>query len=375
MSENENVTLDRSKVIVRPGILGIVVNCMLAGVKAFFGLLSNSVAIILDAVNNFSDALSSVITIVGTKLAGRAPDKKHPLGYGRIEYLTAMIIAAIVIYAGLTSMVESVKKTFNPGEVDYSTVTLAMIAVAVVVKLVLGRFVKKTGERVMSDALIASGADALFDAVLSFSVLVSAVLFVAFKINIEAYVGIFIAAFIIKAGIEMLMSTLDDILGKRAPKEYTDGVKRTICEDEAVSNAYDLILHSYGPGKFLGSVHVEVPDNLKAADIDQMERRIAANVYARHGIIMTGIGIYTTAGAKNTKAAKLQSEVMRTVASFEGVLQVHGYFCDQKKKHINLDVVIDYDIRERDELIAEITEKLVKDFPEYTFDVVQDIDI
>ncbi|MBR6004545.1 MAG: cation transporter, partial [Lachnospiraceae bacterium] len=195
MSENENVTLDRSKVIVRTGILGIAVNCLLAGVKAFFGILSNSVAIILDAVNNFSDALSSVITIVGTKLAGKAPDKKHPLGYGRIEYLTAMIIAAIVIYAGITSMVESVKKTFSPSDVDYSTLTLAMIAIAVVVKLLLGRYVKKTGEKVMSDALIASGADALFDAILSFSVLASALLYVLFKVNIEAYVGIFIAAF------------------------------------------------------------------------------------------------------------------------------------------------------------------------------------
>jgi len=374
MSDNENVTLDRSKVIVRTGIVGIVVNCLLAGVKAFFGFLSNSVAIVLDAVNNLSDALSSVITIVGTKLAGKAPDKKHPLGYGRIEYLSAMIIAAIVIYAGITSMVESVKKTFNPSDVDYSTATLAMIAIAVVVKLVLGRYVKKTGERVMSDALTESGTDALFDAILSFSVLVSALLFVLFKINIEAYVGIFIAAFIIKAGIEMLMSTLDDILGKRAPKEYTDEVKKTICEDEAVSNAYDLILHSYGPGKFLGSVHVEVPDSMKATDIDQLERRIAANVYARHGIIMTGIGIYTVE-TKNTKGAKLRSDVLRTVASFEGVLQAHGYFCDQKKKHINLDIIIDYDIKERDVLIAEITEKLLKDFPEYTFDVVQDIDI
>ena len=375
MSDNTNVTLDRSKVIVRTGIIGIITNVMLAGVKAFFGLLSNSVAIVLDAVNNFSDALSSVITIVGTKLAGKAPDKKHPLGYGRIEYLTAMIIAAIVIYAGLTSMVESVKKTFNPSDVDYSTVTLAMIAIAVVVKLILGRFVKKTGERVMSDALIASGSDALFDAILSFSVLVSALLFVLFKVNIEAYVGIFIAAFIIKAGIEMLMSTLDDILGKRAPKEYTDEVKKTICEDEAVSNAYDLILHSYGPGKFLGSVHVEVPDNLKAADIDQMERRIAANVYARHGIVMTGVGIYTKPNAKDSKAAKLRSDVLRTVASFEGVVQAHGYFCDPKTKHINLDIIIDYDIKERAELIAAIGEKLSKDFPEYTFDVVQDIDV
>ena len=375
MAENENVTLDRSKVIVRTGILGIVVNCMLAGVKAFFGIISNSVAIVLDAVNNFSDALSSVITIVGTKLAGKAPDKKHPLGYGRIEYLTAMIIAAIVIYAGLTSMVESVKKTFNPGEVDYSTATLVMVAIAVVAKVVLGRYVKKTGERVMSDALIASGADALFDAILSFSVLVSAVLYVLFKINIEAYVGIFIAAFIIKAGIEMLMGTLDEILGKRAPKEYTDEVKKTICEDESVRNAYDLVLHSYGPGKFLGSVHVEVPDNMKATDIDQMERRIAANVYARHGIVMTGVGIYTTPNSKDSKAAKLRSDVLRTVAGFEGVLQAHGYFCDQKAKTINLDVIIDYDIKDRSELLASIRDKLSKDFPDYTFSVVQDIDI
>ena len=124
MSENSNVTLDRSKVIVRTGILGIVVNVLLASTKAFLGLLSNSVAIILDAVNNISDALASVITIIGTKLAGKAPDKKHPLGYGRIEYLSAMIIAAIVIYAGITSLVESIKKAFNPGEVDFSVITL-----------------------------------------------------------------------------------------------------------------------------------------------------------------------------------------------------------------------------------------------------------
>ncbi len=374
MSENNNVTLDRSKVIVRTGILGIVVNVLLASTKAFLGLLSNSVAIILDAVNNLSDALASVITIIGTKLAGKAPDKKHPLGYGRIEYLSAMIIAAIVIYAGITSLVESIKKVFNPGEVDFSVITLVTIAVAVVVKLFLGRHVKKTGERVMSDALIESGSEALFDAVLSFSVLVSALVYVLFKINLEAYVGIFIAAFIVKAGIEMLMSTLDEILGKRAPKEFTDEVKKTICEDEAVGNAYDLILHSYGPGKFTGSVHVEVPETMTATEIDAMERRIAANVYARHGIAMTGIGIYSV-NTKSDEMTKLRSEVLRTVAAFEGVIQAHGYFCDEKNKRINLDVIIDYNIKERGKLIAEIREKLEKNFPDYTFDVVQDIDI
>lgn len=374
IENNSGSSSERSRIIVRTGIIGIVANCLLAGVKAFFGLLSNSVAIVLDAVNNFSDALSSVITIVGTKLAGKAPDKKHPLGYGRIEYLSAMIIAALVVYAGITSLVESVKKVFNPTDVDYSTVTLVMIAIAVVAKFVLGRYVKKTGEKVMSDALIESGADALFDSVLSFSVLVSALVFVLFNINLEAYVGIFIACFIIKAGIEMLMSTLDEILGKRAPKEFTDAVKKTICEDEAVGNAYDLILHSYGPGKFTGSVHVEVPETMTATEIDAMERRIAANVYARHGIAMTGIGIYSV-NTKSDEMTKLRSDVLRTVAAFEGVIQAHGYFCDEKKKIINLDVIIDYNIKERGELITEIRKKLGESFPDYKFNVVQDIDI
>ncbi|MCR4679150.1 MAG: cation diffusion facilitator family transporter [Lachnospiraceae bacterium] len=366
--------VNRSKTIVRASITGIVVNCLLAGFKAFVGFLSNSVAIILDAVNNFSDALSSVITIIGTKLAGKTPDKKHPLGYGRIEYLSAMIIAGIVLYAGGTSLVESCKKIIWPETVDYSTVTLVIVAVAVVVKLVLGQYVKKTGEKVHSDALVESGADAVFDSVLSLSVLVSAIIYLVFKVNLEAYVGVFIACFIIKAGIEMLMDTLDEILGKRASQEFTDAVKETICEEEQVGKAYDLILHSYGPERYTGSVHVEVPEDMKAADIDALERRIAARVYEKHGIIMTGIGIYAVV-TKNKKLVKLRDDVISAAESCEGVIQAHGYFCDDKEKTISLDVIIDYDIEDRAAVMQAVREKLTGDFPKYTFSVVQDIDI
>lgn len=137
----------RDKVIIRTSIIGIVTNILLSGFKAAIGLASNSIAVILDAVNNLSDALSSVITIVGTKLAARPADKKHPLGYGRIEYLSAMIVSGIVLYAGITSFVESVKKIIEPETPEYSTVSLVIIAVAVVVKLILGKYVKAQGKR------------------------------------------------------------------------------------------------------------------------------------------------------------------------------------------------------------------------------------
>ncbi|MBQ3318894.1 MAG: cation transporter, partial [Spirochaetia bacterium] len=215
IKESEN----RDKVIVRTSIVGIVANIFLAAFKAVVGILSHSIAVVLDAVNNLSDALSSVITIAGTKLAGKLPDKKHPLGYGRIEYLSAMIVAAIVLYAGITSLVESVKKIIHPEKADYSAVALIIIASAVVVKLILGRYVKSQGEKVNSSALIASGADASFDAILSASVLASAVIFLVFGISLEAYVGALISFFIIKAGYEMMTETLDDILGQRADSE------------------------------------------------------------------------------------------------------------------------------------------------------------
>ncbi|MBQ9464458.1 MAG: cation diffusion facilitator family transporter, partial [Lachnospiraceae bacterium] len=161
----------RDRIIVRTSVIGILANVFLAAFKAVIGLLSNSIAVVLDAVNNLSDALSSVITIVGTKLAGKRPDKKHPLGYGRIEYLSAMIVSAIVLYAGITSLVESIKKIIHPETPDYSRVSLIIIAAAVIVKIILGRFVKARGEKAGSQALVASGKDATFDAVLSASVL------------------------------------------------------------------------------------------------------------------------------------------------------------------------------------------------------------
>ena len=198
-NETKPVTIEenREKVIIRTSVIGILANVFLAAFKAAIGILSNSIAVTLDAVNNLSDALSSIITIVGTKLAGKLPDKKHPLGYGRIEYLSAMIVSGIVLYAGITSAVESVKKIIHPEKPDYSVISLVIIAVAVIVKIILGRYVKAKGEKVNSGSLVASGSDAMFDAILSASVLACAIIFMLTGLSLEAYVGVVIAVIII----------------------------------------------------------------------------------------------------------------------------------------------------------------------------------
>ena len=151
------------------------------------GVISGSIAIVLDAVNNLSDALSSVITIIGTKLAGKKPDRQHPYGHGRIEYLSAVIISAIILYAGITSLIESIKKIIAPTLPDYTIVSIVIISVAVVVKILLGTYVRKVGEKVNSDSLIASGKDATMDSIISASTLVAALIFILFKFSIEAY--------------------------------------------------------------------------------------------------------------------------------------------------------------------------------------------
>ena len=369
----KSLQASRDQVIIRTSVIGIIANVFLAAFKAAVGLISNSIAVTLDAVNNLSDALSSVITIVGTRLAARKPDKNHPLGYGRIEYLSAMIVAAIVLYAGLTAFVESVKKIIHPEEPNYSAVSLIIIGSAVVVKLLLGRYVKKKGEEVNSGSLIASGSDALFDAILSASVLLSAVIFLIWHINLEAYVGVVIACIIIKSGIEMLCDTLDDILGKRVDRELLTDIRKTVCEDEAVHGAYDLILHAYGPEKYYGSVHVEVPDTMTADEIDLMDRRIAKNVYLKHGVAMTGISIYSM-NTTNDTIKEMRTNITRMVNAHEGVLQVHGFYVDLEQKTINLDVILDFALEDREGTFLQIRDEISKAYPDYQLYMALDID-
>ena len=363
----------RESTIVKTSIIGILVNVLLAAFKAVIGLISHSIAITLDAVNNLSDALSSVITIVGTKLAAKLPDKKHPLGYGRIEYLSAMIVSALVLYAGITSLVESIKSIISPENPDYSPVSLIIIASAVVGKLLLGLYFKKTGKRVHSASLEASGSDAIFDSIISASVLLCALIYISTGVSLEAYAGAVISIVIIKSGIGMLRDTLDDILGRRYNPEDLQAIRDTVAEDPAVHGVYDLILHAYGPDKDVGSVHVEVEDTMTAEEIDLMERRISQAVYKKHGVLLTSISIYAmNTSSDETKA--IRTKVNQIVMSFDGVLQTHGFYADTENRTITLDIVLDFAVGDRSAVFEQIRTKLQEAFPDYTLYLTLDID-
>ncbi|MCR4792734.1 MAG: cation diffusion facilitator family transporter [Lachnospiraceae bacterium] len=364
---------ERKKLIVRTSVIGIVTNILLVIFKMIVGVLSNSIAVILDAVNNLSDALSSVITIVGAVLAGKAPDKKHPLGYGRIEYLTSMLVAALVLYAGITSFVESIKKIIHPETPDYSVVSIVIISVAVFVKVFLGTFVKKQGNKVNSGALAASGSDALFDAVLSSSVLLSALVFMIFHISLESYVGLIIAGFIVKAGVEMFIETLNDILGQRADKELVQKVKGLIREEDGVRGAYDLIINDYGPNKKIASVHMELPDTMTVAEVDNLTRRLEEKVYRETAVILTGVGVYSY-NTQNDEASAIRDNVQKIVLSHDFAIQMHGFYLDQIKKTMRFDAVINFG-----EIPSKAVEILIKavneEYPDYTVTISPDVDV
>ncbi len=363
----------REQIIVKTSIVGIVANVVLASFKVVVGLVANSISVVLDGVNNFSDALSSVITIIGAKLASKKPDKKHPLGHGRVEYLSSMLVSALVLYAGATALLESVKKIFHPVDVSYSALTLWVLVVAIVAKLVLGRYVKAKGEQVQSGALVASGSDALFDAILSGSVLLSALIFIKWQLSLEAYVGVAISFVIIKAGVEMLKETLNDILGQRADAEVIRQIKQIIAHEPQVHGVYDILVNNYGPNKNYASLHIELDDTLTVAQVDQLTRTIENNVFRQTGIILTGVGVYAR-NTSNEEAAQIRNHVQELVLAHDWALQLHGFYVDIAKNVLQFDVVLSFDVDHK-EALEILTRELQKIYPAHHIQITPDVDI
>ncbi len=366
--------MERSKKIIRTSIIGIFANVLLAAFKAFVGIMANSVAVTLDAVNNLSDAMSSLITIIGTHLAGKHPDRKHPFGHGRVEYLSAAIISLIVLYAGITSFVESAKKIISPETPDYSSTALLIIAAGVIVKILLGTYVKKVGKEVNSDSLTASGQDAFFDSVISASTLAAAVIFLFTGVSLEAWLGALISIVIIKSGIEMLRETLSSLLGQRIDVDVAHSIKRTVNSFPEVLGAYDLVVHDYGPDRLIGSIHISVPDTMSAAELDTLSRRITAKVLEENHVYLSGISVYST-NTTDSNVIALRNAISKVVTGYPGVMQIHGFYLDLHYSNIQFDVVISYDALNKSDVFAEINKSLSEKFPQYTFNIALDYDI
>lgn len=363
--------MERTKKIIRTSLIGIGANVFLVGFKSVIGLLSGSIAIVLDAVNNLSDVLSSVITIIGTKLAARAPDRKHPYGHGRIEYVASLGIALLVLFAGVSAAVESVKKIIAPTESSYSAVMLVIIVAAVLIKLFLGLYVRRVGNAIHSNALTASGSDALFDAILSLGTLLAAAVSLLWHVSTEGYIGAIISLFIIKAGVEMLVENIQSIVGTRASEETVKELRESIESFPQVLGVYDIALHNYGPNVTIGSVHIEVDSELTAKEIHKLSRKISAQTYQDYGIVLT-IGIYASR-KDDPKVTEIRNALTAATAEEPYVLQVHGLFVDDETQTVTFDLVIDFranstEVRDR------ILDKMKKAYPDLSFYAVVDSD-
>ena len=364
--------MDRNKIIVKTSFIGILLNVVLSVFKAIVGFFSNSIAIVLDSINNLTDALSSIITIVGTKLANKAPDKEHPYGHGRTEYFTSVIISTIVLLAGIMAGKESVLKIINPVEPEYTVATLIIVSAAVVVKLIMGNYIKKVAKKVNSGTLLATSQDAIMDAVLSFTTLVAAILNLLFGFNLEGYLGLIISIIIVKSSFGMIGETLDSLLGSRADKELTINLKKRIKSFKEVQGVYDLSMHDYGPSKIIASVHIQVRNDMTAEEIHILTREIEYVIHNEFGILLT-IGIY----AANDKGefGEIKKTLDSVVKDYKSVLQLHGFYVDKEKKNVYFDIIIDFEEKDKEKILKEIVQKMKEKYSEYNYNVILDSDI
>lgn len=358
---------NRQKEIIKTGTYGIATNIIVAGGKAIVGVASGSMAIIMDAINNLTDALSSIITIVGVKLASLPPDDKHPFGYGRMEYFAAVIIAAMILIAGGTSLVEAVEGILDPTDQEYSTFGLIIIAITIIIKFVLGFYTKRKGKQLSSDSLISSGTECIYDCIVSISTLVSAGVMVAFNVSLDCWLAAIISCLIIKAGIEMLMSPITELLGKRNDPELTGEIKQRVRSIDGVRGVFDVVLHNYGPSQQIGALHVEVNDTMPASELHKLTRRIQKLVRTEFGILVT-VGFYAH-HQDNSEVASEEQRIRKHVCSCDGVLGMHGFYVSDEDKMISFDVVYSVKMKHPLSLRDNLTEWLQDKYAGYDISI------
>ena len=363
--------MERDKEIVKVSMQGILVNIILVIFKSVIGFVTNSIAIILDAVNNLSDTLSSFITIIGMKLSSKKPDKEHPYGHGRIEYITSVIIATIIIIAGIASLRESIVKVIHKQEAHYTIASIVIVFVTVFVKLFFGKYVKNKGEKLNSKSLVASGVDAISDSVISLSTFIAAIISFVWHISIEGYLGVVISLLILKTAIEILRDSVNDVIGIRADSQITGKIRDRLTKYDDVKEVFDLTVHNYGPNKIIATAHIQVNESMDAKNIHRLTRRIMEDLYNEFGIIIT-IGIY--AFNENEEYMKIKEYLEKIVIEHKNVLQVHGFYVDEELKNISFDLIYSVDEENAKRVTKEIKAKLKEKYPEYDYNVMIDSD-
>jgi cation diffusion facilitator family transporter len=362
---------DRRRKIMKISMMGIIINLLLGGLKVILGLLSGSVALISDALNNITDSSSALITIIGTKLAGKAPDRRHPFGHGRTEYLTSLLIGGIVFLAGFESLTESVRSIFDPKEINTGVGTVVIISATIVVKIILSTYLENFGKRYNSTALKASGEDAKNDAVVSVVTLVSTIIYMLTEISFDSLAGIIISICILKTGYEVLSDTVKKILGERVDGDIVKGIKSIVRESEGVINCFDLILNDYGPDFYTGSISVELDNSKSIGEMYPILHEAQDKIYQEFNVFLV-FGFYAV-NVNDEKYIRIKKILKEYKERENHIVNYHGIVIDEKSMTIYCDITKDFDIMP-ETVIENVSEYLGKEFPEYKIHVNIDME-
>lgn len=353
----------REGIIATTSGIGILANIFIASAKIVIGLLVSSIAIVTEGANNATDALSSVMTLVGAKLARKHPDEKHPFGYGRIEYLSSLVISGVILFTGIQMLISSVQLIFNPEEMSVSYVSIAIVAVTALIKFFLGLYTIRMGKKADSGALEAVGTECRNDSFASVITIVASLIFIIFGLSLDAYAGILISLLIIKAGFDSLTDTLGDILGRPGDHELAVKIYKEIMKTDGIIGAADMMLHNYGPDAWSGSVNVEIDHGKTVGDIYQFLHELQLRIMHEYKVTMV-FGVYAVDN-DNAETKALRKNILAFIRQNEHIKSYHAVYIDQADMAIYCDFIVDYKLKDWDAVRAEFDAYLAEHYPEY----------
>lgn len=375
IKNNENYTDQnvRSAYGYLCGIVGIVINILLFGGKFLTGFLSGSVAVTADAFNNLSDAGSSIISLIGFRLASQKPDPHHPFGHGRFEYIASLIISMVIIMMGFELGKDSIGKIIVPEKVDYSWITFAVLIVSIFAKFYMFIYNRSIGKKIDSSTLRATATDSISDTISTFAVLVSAILTVKTGIMIDGWVGLAVAGFIMFAGISSAKETIDSLLGTPPDEEFCKKVEDIVLSHDGMIGIHDMIVHNYGPGRVFISLHAEVPSDGDFVDIHDTIDNIEHDIMRETGCLAT---IHMDpVDVRDELTAQMKAKVGEIIFEIDEQITFHDFRMVSGPTHTNVifDIVVPYNYKYSDEEIVEIIANKIHETDERFFAVI-DVD-
>ncbi len=359
---------DRGKIAYNTGLIGLVINIVLALVKVILGILTGSVSIAADGANNVMDSISSVVTIVGVKLANQPADKNHPYGHGRIEYVAALVVSALVVFVGFEFLKSSVEKIFNPQVVVYSTIALVGMILSIVVKFLQYILYNSVSVKINSSPLRANAVDSLNDVLTTSIVVIGMIMDLAFNLKIDGYIGVIISLFILKSGIELVGETIDDIIGKIPPKEFLDTLRKEVSSYNYVLGVHNIVVNNFGPEMVMVTLDVEMPFHLDFMKSHDLVERIQEEVGEKLGITLS---IHVDPVGGHGIEPEIISKIKSLINIDKGIFAFHDL--TDIDKTVKFTIIVDGNIYKSPEDTKNIEENfkrsLEEDFPDHNFEI------